>query len=410
MTQSGEPIQSDVAIIGGGLVGAALALALARQGLASVVCDPVPLERSLGAEFDGRAYAIALASRRFLDHLGVWERLAPDAQPINDIVVSDSRPGERASSLCLHFDAGELGPDGFGHMIEDHLLRRAVLEAARAEPEVTLLDGVGAELDSRDDLGAELRLSDGRALRAPLVVGCDGRRSALAAAVGIERYDRPYDQVGLVCAVGHEKPHAGVAHELFLPSGPFAILPLTGDRCSLVWTERADMAEAFRDVSDAVYLAEVSRRFGDFLGPLHLIGERWAYPLSMSMARRFVADRAALVGDAARGVHPVAGQGLNYGFRDAAALAETLGAALRRGEDWGALHVLERYERWRRPDSWAMALATDGLNRLFSNDVGPLRWARRLGLAGFGRVGPLRRAAMRYAAGDREDLPTAMRG
>ena len=403
-------IVTDVAIVGGGLIGAATALTLAREGIASVVCDPTPDSVAMAEDFDGRAYAVALSSRRMLRTLGLWAAIEPDAQPIEDILVSDGRPGERAAPLFLHFDRRELGADGFGHMVEDHVMRRALLMRLADEPMAIHLDGVSVASTDRGEGWAHATLSDGRTVRARLLVGCDGRASKIAAGAEIDRTGWRYDQVGLVCAVAHEKAHHGVAHEFFLPHGPFAILPLTGDRSSLVWTERSEFAEALTRVSDAFYLAEIRRRFGDFLGRVELIGKRWSYPLSMTLARSFVAPRLALSGDAARGIHPIAGQGMNYGLRDAAALAEVLGAAARRGEDIGALDVLERYERWRRPDSVAIAAATDGLNRLFSNDFGPLRTVRDVGLAAFGRVGPLRRAAMKFAAGDRSDLPEIMRG
>lgn len=404
-------IQTDIAIVGGGLIGQALALGLARQGLRSVIIDRTPAEQMRRDDFDGRAYAVALASRRFLRHLGVWAAIEPDAGPINDILVSDSRPGERASPLFLRFDHRELGPEGFGHMVEDRHLRRALLDAVAAAPLVARLDGVDVlELGKPSGAGVEVRLADGRSIEAAVVVGADGRAGRVARAVGADKITFAYDQVGLVCAVAHEKDHHGVAHELFLPAGPFAILPLQGGRrASIVWTERKAAAEAFQRMDDAAYLSEVARRFGPFLGRLSLIGRRWVYPLSLSLADRFVAERLALVGDAARGIHPIAGQGMNYGLRDAAALAEVLGDAARLGEDIGSEPVLQRYQRMRLADSVAIAMATDGLNRLFSNDVGPVRWARRLGLAAFGAIGPLRRAAIRFAAGDRSDLPRSMR-
>ena len=400
---------ADVAIVGGGLVGAALGLALAREGLSSVICDSAPLAAAMAPGFDGRGYALALASRRLLQNIGVWGEVAPKAQPINDILVSDGRIGERASAHFLRFDALELGPQGFGDMIEDHHLRLSLLQAARAEPLIEYWDAAALSVWRTGPYGAEIETDDGRRAKAALVVACDGRESRLRREAGIGRVHKRYGQVGLVCAVAHEKPHYGVAHELFLPGGPFAILPLKGDRSTLVWTERADMAEALSAVSDEIYLRELRRRFGDFLGGIALEGRRWAYPLSLSIAYSFVGDRLALVGDSARGMHPIAGQGLNYGLRDAAALAETLGDAARRGEDLGEASVLTRYERWRRPDSVAIAAATDALNTLFSNDLGPARLLRRLGIDAFGKIGPLRRAAMKFAAGDREDLPAAMR-
>ncbi len=412
-------VSVEAAIVGGGLVGAALALALAQREIRVAVCDALPLERQLAEDFDGRAYAVALASRRFLSWLGLWDAVAPHAEEIRDILVTDGRPGEPASPLRLHFDAAEMGPDGFGHMVEDRHLRRALLNAAAAHPLIDYLAATPAALETPDRSAGRvadpadrpiLALGDGRRLRADVAIGCEGRFSAVAQAIGVERIRAGYDQVGLVCAIEHERPHRGVAHELFLPSGPFAILPLTGNRSALVWTERTDLAESFEAVSDAVYLSELRRRLGGFLGEISLIGKRWVYPLGLSVADRFVGKRLALAGDAARGIHPIAGQGMNYGLRDAAALAEVLGDAARRGEDLGALDVLQRYERWRRPDSLVISAATDGLNRLFSNDIGPIRWARRFGLAAFGAVGPLRRAAMRVAAGDLESLPRSMRG
>lgn len=402
--------RADVAIVGGGLVGAALGLALSKQGISSAICDATPLSRSLAADFDGRGYAVALSSRRFLRHLDVWNVIEPEAQEIRDILVSDGRPGEKASSLFLHFDHAECGPDGFGHLVEDHAIRRALLQAAAQDPNIVYLDGVTVLGVERSEFGVDVALSTGGSVKASFAAACDGRESRLRVEAGVGRLSTTYDQVGLVCAVAHERPHHGVAHEFFLPSGPFAILPLKGDRSTLVWTERANMGAALAAVDDAVYVSELRRRFGDFLGEIRLEGRRWVYPLSLSLAHRFVTDRLALVGDAARGIHPIAGQGLNFGFRDVAALAEVVGDAARRGEDIGEASVLARYERWRRPDSVAIALVTDGLNRLFSNDIEPVRWARRLGLAAFGRTGPLRRAAMRFAAGDRADLPVAMRG
>ncbi len=399
---------ADLLVVGGGVIGAAVALAAAREGLTSLVVDPTPVETALSPGFDGRAYAIALASRRMLTSLGVWDGIAPEAQEIRDILVSDGAPGRRAAPLFLHFDSAEMA-EGFGHMVEDHHLRVAVLRAALGSDAIAYRSGVAAAGVERGVFGVRATLSDGATVRARVAVACDGRGSRVAAEAGIDRDVWRYDQVGLVCAVAHEKPHHGVAHEFFQPSGPFAILPLRGDRSALVWTERSAFADALGAVDDATYLAEVRRRFGGFLGRLSLEGARWRYPLSLSVARRFAADRLALAGDAARGIHPIAGQGLNYGLRDAAALAEVLGAAQRRGEDIGAGDVLSRYEAWRRPDSVAIGAATHALNLLFSNDIAPVRAARRLGIAAFGRIGPLRRAAMRFAAGDRADLPSIMR-
>ncbi len=404
----------DVVIVGGGLVGPALALGLARQGMRSVILDPTPREAARRSDFDGRAYAIALSSRRYLKHIDVWSAIEPEAEDIRQILVTDGRPGERASDHFLRFDSDEMGADGFGHMVEDHTLRLALLDAAEAEPLIEWRDRTSVEDVSASVGGATVTLGGGDSITAPLVIGCDGRRSRVATALGVDLLRAGYDQVGLVCAIRHERPHHGVAHEYFLPNGPFAILPLKdaadgSHRSSLVWSEKSDLAEAMTHVSDAIYLGEVRKRVGGFLGKLELEGKRWVYPLSLQLADHYVGARLALAGDAARGMHPIAGQGFNYGLRDAAALAEVIGAAARRGEDIGALDVLQRYEAWRRPDNVTISVATDGLNRLFSNDIAPIRLARRLGLHAFGQIGPLRRAAMRFAAGDTDGLPATMR-
>lgn len=396
-----ERLEADLVIAGGGLIGPATALAAAHAGLRAVVVDKTPFETLMDDGFDGRAYAVALSSKRFFERLGLWPVLEPVAGPINDIMVSDGRPGEPASPMALHFDGAEMRGEGFGWMIEDRHIRQALLRAAGVEPLVTLINGVGMARFETDLGGVTAHLEDGRQLRAPLLVGADGRTGAVARAAGLAKIRVEYDQVGLVCAVRHEKPHCGVAHELFLPSGPFAILPLKDPHVSsLVWTERARLADAFRALDDAAYLGEVARRFGPFLGRLELAGKRWVYPLNLVMSDGLVAERVALAGDAVRGMHPIAGQGMNYGLRDVAALTEVLGDAARRGEDLGDLGVLRRYETARRADSALIAMATDGLNRLFSNDIAPVRLARRLGLKAFGAIGPLRRAAMRFAAGD----------
>jgi 2-octaprenyl-6-methoxyphenol hydroxylase len=262
----------------------------------------------------------------------------------------------------------------------------------------------------RGPAGATVRLADGRRLEAPLIIACDGRRSALAAAAGIRRLRWDYGQTGLVNAIAHELPHAGVAHQSFFPGGPFAVLPLPGNRSSLVWSERTREAGRLMALDDAAFTAEVAARVGPRLGRIELAGARWAYPLDLSLAERYVAPRLALAGDAAHGVHPIAGQGLNIGLRDVAALAEVLVEAARIGEDIGSALVLERYQRWRRFDATVLALGMDALNRLFSNDNPLLRLTRDAGLAAVGRLGGLRRFFMREAAGLEGAVPRLLRG
>ncbi|MEM8753615.1 MAG: FAD-dependent monooxygenase, partial [Pseudomonadota bacterium] len=393
----------------GGLAGAATALALAAAGLRVAALDAGPPPPK-DAPFDGRAYAVALASRRFWEAVGVWSRVADDAEPMVEILVSDGRIGERPSPFFLHFDHREMEGGVFGAMVEDRHLRPAALAAMEAHPLIDQRFDARVAKTSREGGRAVATLDGGETVEAALIVACDGRESPLRAEAGIRRLFHDYGQNGLVCAVAHERPHRNVAHELFLPGGPFAILPLRGDRSSLVWTETRAEAERIQALDDDGYLAELRVRFGDFLGEIALEGGRWTYPLGVSLAHEYVAPRLALTGDAAHAIHPIAGQGLNLGVRDAAALAEVLAEALRRGEDIGALDVLRRYQAWRRFDSLALAAATDGLNRLFSNDIGPVRAIRDLGLAAVDRLPGAKRFFMTAAAGLSGETPRLMRG
>lgn len=402
-------LDTDVIIVGGGLGGAAAALGVAAAGLSVIALDAGPKPAKPEA-FDGRAYSIPLGSQRFWAQVGVWDRVADDAQIMQDVLVTDGRVSEGASSLFLHFDHREAEGGVFGWMVEDRHLRPAALDAMvaadlidqRYEARVT---GMTAEAGR-----AVVTLEGGETLTASLVVACDGRESAMRAAAGIRSVAWDYPQNGLVCAVGHEKPHHGVAHELFLPAGPFAILPLKGNRSSLVWTERRETAARIQGLSDGGYLSEIEQRFGDFLGPLTLEGGRWTYPLKLSVAHDYVAPRLALTGDAAHAIHPIAGQGLNLGIRDAAALAEVLAEAMRQGEDIGDIAVLKRYQQWRRFDSTALAFACDGLNRLFSNDVGPVRALRDIGIAAVDRMPGAKRWFMKAASGLAGETPRLMKG
>lgn len=399
----------DVAVVGGGLAGAAAALALAEADLAVLSLDAGP-EPATPEAFDGRAYAVAAASQKFWRAVGVWDRVEAEAEPMIDILVSDGRVSEGASPLFLHFDHRETEDGLFGHMVEDRHLRPAAFAAMDKHPLISRrFDAEVAAMEPGAG-GAVLTLASGETIAAPLVVACDGRESPLRAAAGIRRLAWDYPQNGMVCAVAHERPHRNVAHELFLPGGPFAILPLTGSRSSLVWTERREEAARIHGLDDAGYLEELAARFGDFLGPISLEGARWTYPLAFSLAHDYAAPRLALLGDAAHAIHPIAGQGLNLAVRDAAALAEVLTEAMGRGEDIGDLAVLRRYQQWRRFDSAALAFATDGLNRLFSNDFGPLRALRDLGLAAVNRAPGLKRGFMRAAAGMAGETPKLMRG
>ena len=401
---------SDIIIVGGGLNGPALALALADDGFGVTVIDALPRETRADPGFDGRSYALALASQRLLRAIGVWDRVAAKAEPILQIKVTDGRAGEGPSPWMLAFDHAEIEEGPMGYMLEDRHLRRAFLDALADTPRVTHRAGERVVAQEAGPAGATVTLASGEVIAGTLIVGCDGRQSGTAARAGIRRTGWDYGQTAIVCAVAHEKPHDGIAHQFFMPGGPLAILPLRDNRCAIVWSERRDRAEALLAMPDAEFLAALKPAFGSFLGEIALAGERWGYPLGLSLALAMVADRVALAGDAAHGVHPIAGQGLNAGLRDVAALAEVLGQARRRGEDAGSRAVLERYAVWRRFDTATLALSTDTFNRLFSNDNPVIRLARDLGLGAINRLPGLRRGFIREAAGLTGDLPQLMRG
>ena len=407
----------DIVIAGAGLTGAAFALAAAQAGLRVVMVDPQPFDAQMAPTFDGRSTAIAFSTFRMLDALGVGEALRPHACRMDHILVTDGRrPGaasRAASPAFLRFDAEEIGGrtggEPLGYMVENRRIRVALAEAVtRAGIAVRAPASVAAV--TTDAGKATVTLADGSVLTAPLVVGAEGRGSTVRRAAGIETVGWGYGQSGVVATVRLGRDHGNVAHEHFLPSGPFAILPLTDQRASLVWTETTRRGEALRDASDAAFHAHLMRRFGEFLDGATVEGPRFVYPLSLSLAEKLVAPRIALIGDAAHGVHPVAGQGLNMGLKDAAALAEVLAEAARLGEDIGSETVLERYARWRRFDNAALAAGFDAFVRLFSNDIAPIRLARDLGMAAVNRIGPLRRAFMQEAGGATGDLPRLLRG
>ncbi|REF67716.1 MULTISPECIES: UbiH/UbiF/VisC/COQ6 family ubiquinone biosynthesis hydroxylase [Paracoccus] len=399
----------DILIAGGGLNGPALALALADAGLSVAVADARPADARAGAAFDGRAYALALASQRLLAALGLWPELAPNAQEIRKVEATQGAPGEGAGPFGLHFDGAELEEGRLGYMLEDRFLYRALLAAMQGR--VTHLPGLSVTGQEAEGAAIRATLSDGRSISARLLVGADGRQSGVAARAGIRRIGHDYGQIALVAAVDHELPHEGTAHQYFMPTGPLAILPLPGNRSSIVWSEAEASARAIMELPDDEFLAVLRPRFGDFLGEIRLAGPRFSYPLNLTLAERYIAPRGALVGDAAHGVHPIAGQGLNLGLRDVAVLAEVLVAARRRGEDIGADLVLARYQDWRRPDATALALGMDGVNALFSNANPLLRTAREIGMGLVDAIPPLRRGFMRQAAGlSLEPMPRLLTG
>ena len=412
-----QPHRYDVIIAGAGLAGAAFALAAAQGGLKVVLIDPQPFDAQLAPTFDGRSTAIAFSTFRMLDALGVGAALRPHACRMDRILVTDGRrPGAASragSSAFLRFDADEIGDrtDGepLGFMVENRRIRAALADAVAAAGIELRAPTAVAGVESGASL-SRVTLADGSVIEAPLTVGAEGRASAVRKAAGIETVGWGYGQSGVVATVSLGRDHSNVAHEYFLPSGPFAILPLTERRASLVWTETTRRAEALSAASDAAFQSLLMRRFGDFLEDITVVGPRFIYPLALQLAERLIGPRTALIGDAAHAVHPVAGQGLNMGLKDAAALAEVLVEAMRLGEDIGSETVLDRYASWRRFDNVALAAGFDGFVRLFSNDIAPVRLARDLGIAAVNRIAPLRRAFMHEAGGATGDLPRLLRG
>lgn len=407
----------DVVIAGAGMAGATFALAAAQGGLRVVLVDPQPFDLQMAPTFDGRSTAIAFSTFRMLDALGVGEGLRPHACRMDHILVTDGRrPGaasRAASPAFLRFDADEIGDrtngEPLGYLVENRRIRAALAGAVVAAGIEVLAPAAVATVEAGPGFSA-VTLADGRVLEASVVVGAEGRGSLVRKAAGIDTLGWGYDQGGVVATVKLGRDHGNIAHEYFLPSGPFAILPLTEQRASLVWTETTRRAEALKVASEAAFHAHLMRRFGDFLEDVTVVGPRFVYPLSLQLAEQLTAPRTALIGDAAHAVHPVAGQGLNMGLKDAAALAEVLVEAMRLGEDIGSEIVLDRYARWRRFDNTTLAAGFDAFVRLFSNDAAPVRLARDLGMAAVNRIAPLRRAFMHTAGGAQGDLPRLLRG
>jgi len=403
----------DLAVVGGGMTGLAFAAAAAGAGARLAVIDPLPLPVSATAPFDGRVTAIARASRYLLEGIDVWSQMAAHAEPINTIEVSEHASPFRV--VYDHLEVGdhrEVGREPLGHIVENRAIRAGLISKVKA------LAGDGLMLAMPDKVRriehqrgrATITLERGAPIHAQLVVGADGQHSLCRreAAIDVSRYD--YAQTGIVATIAHDNPHDGIAVERFFPDGPLAILPMQGQRSSIVWAADNDLAHTLIDLDDEAFLGELEERFDPRLGALALAGPRFHYPLSMAQAQRYTDDRLALIGDAARKIHPIAGQGWNLALRDVAALAELTVDALNLGLDPGKRSVLQRYERWRRFDSMALIAITDGLNRLFANDVLPLRLAREWGLGLVDRTPPLKRFFMQHAMGLVGDLPRLMRG
>lgn len=396
----------ELLIAGGGLTGLLLGVACASAGLAVTIADPQKPTTLLDEKFDGRTSAIAYGSRNVLDAIGVWPKIAAETEPILEIRVADGN-----SPLYLHYDHRllETGTP-LGYIVENRVLRGALIESATSIPNLSFLAPLAVEQVWSSPFAATALLSNGQSIAARLVAAAEGQKSPLRGAAGIRTIEARYRQTSIVTTVRHERPHHGIAVEHFLPAGPFAILPMTGNRSSIVWTERSELVPRLIALPEAAFAAELAARFGDFLGAVEPIGPRWSYPLALLLAERYIAPRLALVGEAAHTIHPIAGQGLNLAIRDVAVLAELAVDARRLGLDIGDASVLHRYQQWRRFDVLALTALTDSLNRLFSNSIAPLRLARDIGLAVVNQIPPLKRLLMRDAMGITGDLPRLVRG
>lgn len=394
--------QFDIIVIGAGLVGLMTALACAHKGASICLLDAANPDKA----DDGRASAIAASSFAMLKHLGVAKLLMGQIQPITDMLIADGAVGD-VSPLTLHFDSSDAGGPT-GYMIENSLLRKALLTRIAASDKIDVFAPVEISKTIRNAQSVTITLNNGATLTAALLVGADGRNSALRQNAGIDVQRFAYDQKAIVTTFKHEMPHDGVAHQIFFAGGPLALLPLTGNRCSIVWSDTARAVEAAMALDTPAIAAELARRIGGFLGEIELCAPRQAYPLSLQMAERYTDERLVLVGDAAHAIHPIAGQGLNMGLRDAAALADVVAESRSAGLDLGGAAIGD-YEAWRNFDNKMLGASTDILNRLFSNNIAPLRHARRLGLAAVNRFKPAQQFFMKEAAGETGQLPSLLR-
>lgn len=394
----------DVIIAGAGLVGSALALGLAQAGMKVAVIDPLPEAAQLNATFDGRVSAIAIASTRVLDAVGAWKYAKEYAEPIFDIRVLDGD-----SSLYVHFDHTDVGTEPFGYMVENQKIRLALFTALKDEKHIHFIAGDSVASYAVDGATVTATLGSGTTLEGSLIVAADGRLSSLRSQTGLPHRVVEYGQTAIVCTIKHSNPHYGVALERFLPPGPFAVLPMTGQRSCIVWTEKTHYAPHIMGLSDADFLAELHKRMGPYWGSVEVEGKRYSYPLRLMYAKEMVAERFALIGDAAHGIHPIAGQGVNLGYRDVAALVELLAGQHALGLDVGDAALLQRYAAWRFGDSVSMTIFTDLLDRLFSNDIPGIRLARKLGLGIVNHAPFLKKRLMKRAMGVMDSSPRMLR-
>ena len=397
--------QTEIIISGAGVVVMTLAYALAEHGIKTAIIDSVDLKSSLSDAFDGRSYAVSYAPYIMLKTIGLWDKIGHSAQPINEIHVTDGD-----CPVFLHFDEQELGDGPLGQMVEVRHIRAGLYKAIKDHDNITLLTP-NKIIETETTSGSiTIKLESGEQISSSLLIAAEGRRSILREQYDIHVRQWDYQQTGIVTTVKHELPHQGIAHEKFFPSGPFAILPLQGNRSSIVWCEPPERTKTIMNLNEAGFNAELKKKFGDFLGEVQSIGLRWSYPLSMQLADHYTAERFCLIGDAVHGIHPIAGQGFNLGLRDIAALTEVLVDAKKIGADLGSELLLERYVHWRRTDNNVLALGMDGLTRLFSNDNPVISLGRRLGIAAVEEMPAMKKFFMQHARGTIGKLPKLLTG
>ena len=401
-------VDSDIIIVGGGLNGSLMAIAAANIGFSTIVLDSKDNEASAENRFDGRSYALALSSVRLLKNLDIFEDIIDKSQPILDIKILDGKLVQGPSQFSLHFDNNEIHDGPMGQMVEDRFIRKALFTKINKNEQIDYKSNSKVTEHKKQSGYISVTLDNGKKLNTKLLVGADGRNSELANRADIKKSGWKYNQSALVCAIEHEADHNGVAWQYFMPSGPLAVLPMTGKRSCIVWTEQNANAKAINLFDETRYTKILAARLGNFLGKFKIIGDRHTYPLELSIADRFIDERLALIGDAAHSVHPIAGQGLNAGFKDIAVLAHIIQDAHHRGEDLGSLGVLKRYEEWRRFDSAQLAYSTDLFNKLFSNENEALRLARNIGLKLLDSIPVAKRNIIKEAAGITGELPRLM--
>ena len=394
--------------MGGGLNGSLMAIAAANIGFSTIVLDSKDNEATMENRFDGRSYALALSSVRLLKNLNIFEDIIDKSQPILDIKILDGKLVQGPSQFSLHFDNNEIHDGPMGQMVEDRFIRKALFTKINKNEQIDYKFNSKVTEHKKQSGYISVTLDNGKKLNTKLLVGADGRNSELANRAEIKKSGWKYNQSALVCAIEHEADHNGVAWQYFMPSGPLAVLPMTGKRSCIVWTEQNATAKAINLFDETRYTKILAARLGNFLGKFKIIGDRHTYPLELSIADQFIDERLALIGDAAHSVHPIAGQGLNAGFKDIAALAHIIQDAHNRGEDLGSLGVLKRYEEWRRFDSAQLAYSTDLFNKLFSNENEVLRLARNIGLKLLDSIPVIKRNIIKEAAGTTGELPRLM--